>query len=224
MTTIPDLAGLRKLAAEPCPHDGTPVNCTACAGDAKAGTQEEARRWAAIRATAECDKRFPRRYVHAIADHPDVLGWVTRFAADPKESPSLLVVGPTGVGKTWQAYGALRAAVVATSRKWEASTFADFTAALRPGGKDPEGTLRAYRKADLMLIDDLGAAKHSEWVEETTYRLINGRYEDMKPTIFTTNLPLADLREGVGDRIASRLVEICTRVVLAGGDRRRASA
>lgn len=215
---------LRKLAAEPCAHGGSPVTCTPCAADAKAGTVEEARRWAALRATAECDKRFPRRYVNAVADHEAVLGWVRQFVADPKESPSLLVVGPTGVGKTWQAYGALRAAVVATSRRWEASTFADFTAALRPGGSDPEGTLRAYRKADLMLIDDLGAAKHSEWVEETTYRLINGRYEDMKPTIFTTNLPLADLREGVGDRIASRLVEICTRVVLVGGDRRRASA
>lgn len=219
MTTV-DFAELRKRAAETCPHGTSATTCSWCAAEAKAG--DGAREWLMVRTAADCDKRFPRRYVDAVADHPDVLAWLERFHADPDDSPSLLVVGPTGVGKTWQAYGALRAAVTITSRQWEATTFADFTASLRPSAKDPEGTLRSYRTADLLLIDDLGAAKHSEWVEETTYRLINGRYEDMKPSIFTTNLPLADLREGVGDRIASRLVEICTRVVLTGGDRRRA--
>jgi DNA replication protein DnaC len=43
----------------------------------------------------------------------------------------------------------------------------------------------------------------------------------MLPSIFTTNLPLADLRSGLGDRIASRLVETCDRVMLTGSDRRR---
>lgn len=216
-----DLAELRKLATEPCPHDSATITCSACAADAKAGGGDNARRWRAIRATADCDRRFPRRYVNAVADNPEVAAWVGQYIADPDNAPSLLIVGPTGVGKTWQAYGALRAAVVGAGTTWQATTFADFTAALRPSAKDPEGALHAYRTADLLLVDDLGAAKTSEWVEETTYRLINGRYEDMRPTIFTTNLPLAELRDGLGDRIASRLVETCTRVVLTGGDRRR---
>lgn len=216
-----DLEDLRKQAYELCLHESTPITCPACAGDAKAGNPDEARRWYALRATAECDKRFPRRYVNAVADHPAVVEWIGQYVANPADAPSLLIAGPTGTGKTWQAYGALRAAVVSTGHPWQATTFADFTAALRPSGKDPEGTLRSHRTAGLLLVDDLGAAKSSEWVEETTYRLINGRYEDMRPSIFTTNLPLAKLRDGLGERIASRLVEICTRVVLTGPDRRR---
>lgn len=105
---------------------------------------------------------------------------------------------------------------------WEATTFADFTAALRPNAKDPEGTLRTFRRTELLLVDDLGAAKNSEWVEEITYRLLNGRYEDVRPSIFTTNLPLPQLREQLGDRLASRLVEMCAVVSIDGTDRRRA--
>jgi DNA replication protein len=217
-----DLDELRNLAASPCPHDASPTTCSACAAEAKGGSPEGARRWRAIRATADCDRRIPRRYVNAVADHPQVLAWIGQYTADPDQAPSLLIAGPTGVGKTWQAYGALRAVTIATGRTWQATTYADLIASLRPGsGSDPEGALRAYRTAGLLLVDDLGAAKTSEWVEETTYRLINGRYEDMLPSIFTTNLPLADLRAGLGDRIASRLVEMCTRVALTGPDRRR---
>ena len=43
----------------------------------------------------------------------------------------------------------------------------------------------------------------------------------MLPTLITTNLPIADLRDAVGDRVASRLAEMTTRVILAGTDRRR---
>lgn len=209
-----------------CTHrENDPARCTHCAANAKAEGGHALTDWRRANAAAACDDRFPRRYTDAHADQPDVLTWIRRYTTNPAAAPSLLLSGPTGVGKTYQAYGALRAAVVAPRPvRWEAATFADFTAALRPSGKDPEGTLNRYRTADLLLIDDLGAAKHSEWVEETTYRLINGRYEDMRPSIFTTNLPLPQLRDGLGDRIASRLVEICTVVALRGNDRRRAVA
>jgi DNA replication protein DnaC len=81
--------------------------------------------------------------------------------------------------------------------------------------------MRHYRTADLLLIDDLGVAKNSEWVEEAVYRIIGGRYEQMRPTIYTTNLDVPKLRDALGDRIASRLAETCTRVLLDGDDRRR---
>jgi DNA replication protein DnaC len=105
---------------------------------------------------------------------------------------------------------------------WQAHTFADLLARLRPRtGVDTEAELERYRKLDLLLIDDLAAGKSSEWVEEATYRIINGRYEAMRPTIYTSNLPLDQLRDAIGDRIASRLAETCTRVVMEGPDRRR---
>lgn len=205
-----------------CEHDSNRAVCAICAADAKAAGGEALDDWRTLRAEYDCDQRFPRRFALADCGNRDVRTWVDSFRADPAKCRSLLLAGPTGVGKTWLAYGALREAVCTPAAPtWQATTFADFVAALRPSGKDPETTMAAYRSADLLLLDDLGAAKGSEWVEETTYRLLNHRYEAMLPSIFTTNLPLPKLREGLGDRLASRLVEICTRVVLTGDDRRR---
>lgn len=183
-------------------------------------------------ANERCDKAFPRRYTDARTDRPDVIAWVDAYSADPANSPSLLLLGPTGTGKTWQAYAALRRAVTEPRpargvgyriQSWKASTHADLLAQLRPSGKnDSEQILDELRRCPLLFIDDLGIAKNSEWVEDVTYRLINGRYEQMMPTIFTSNLAVAQLVEALGDRIASRLAETCTRVLLTGSDRRRA--
>jgi DNA replication protein DnaC len=208
-----------------CPHaEEDRAFCSLCAADAKVAGGDVLAEWKTTRAEVECDRRFPKRFLDAKADHPKILNWVEIYRGRP-DAQSLLIAGPTGVGKTWQAYGALRAAVcIPSSPTWQASTFADFTAALRPGAKDPEGSLATFRSTGLLLIDDLGAAKNSEWVEEITYRLLNGRYEDVKPSIFTTNLPLPELRAQLGDRLASRLVEMCAVVSMEGADRRRTPA
>lgn len=185
-----------------------------------------------IHAQQLCETRFPPRYRNAVADHPDVATWADKFLANPDDSPGLLLLGAVGRGKTWQAYGAMRTAAAALRPargvgyrgiSWAAHTYADLMAHLRPRtGVDTEAELAKFRTHDLLLIDDLAAAKTSEWVEETTYRIVSGRYDQMKPTIYTSNLPLDQLRDAIGDRIASRLAESCTRVVLAGPDRRRA--
>lgn len=182
-------------------------------------------------ANARCDRLFPRRYANAADIADKVREWTDVFAADTDNAPSLLILGPTGTGKTYQAYAALRAiAQIPQPQRgigyravaWEAATHGDILAALRPSGRnDSETALKRYREMPLLFIDDLGVAKNSEWVEDITYRLINGRYEDMRPSIFTSNLAVEQLREALGDRIASRLAETCTRVVLSGSDRRR---
>lgn len=141
------------------------------------------------------------------------------------EGPSLLIVGPTGTGKTYRAYGAVRALLTRGVRlRREATTTADLYARLRPRpGHDAERNLQALARSPLLLLDDLGAAKTSEWTEELTYRLINHRYEHLRPTLITTNLPTAELRTVLGDRIASRLAEMTERVILTGPDRRRST-
>lgn len=181
------------------------------------------------------DARIPARYRHALSDHQQVTAWTKAIAAAGRpgpsrapgidEGPSLLIAGPTGTGKTHQAYGAIRTLLSAGVRlRWEAVTAADLYARLRPrSGHDAERDLQTLARCPLLLLDDLGAAKNSEWTEELTYRLINHRYEHMRPTLITTNLPTDALRTALGDRIASRLAEMTERVILTGPDRRRPS-
>ncbi|MEV8307185.1 ATP-binding protein [Streptomyces flavidovirens] len=177
--------------------------------------------------------RIPPRYRGALASHTGVSDWVDEVirAARPGPSgmrgiacgPSLLIAGPTGTGKTFQAYGAVRSLLTAGVRlRWEAVNTADFYARLRPRpGHDAERDLAAFARCPLLILDDLGAAKQSEWTEELMYRLIDRRYTEMLPTLITTNLPTDALRDAVGDRVASRLAEMTRRVILTGTDRRR---
>lgn len=229
-----DRAAAREAAPD-CPkHPGEKTGyCQPCDDAQIADRAAAAKAYAVATASRACDSAFPARYRDAVADHPDVLAWVAAFRRNPTTAPGLLLMGPTGTGKTYQAYGALRAAVAepvydTTRDRWThhqflTYTMADLNAAMRPSsGNDPEATLKANRHTALLLLDDLGAARGSEWVEDHLYRLVNARYETMRPSIFTTNLEPAALREAIGERITSRLVETCTRVILNGTDRRRA--
>lgn len=179
------------------------------------------------------DRRIPPRYREATAIDPAVRAWAEKVAGmgsvgpggtrGISYGPSLLIAGPTGSGKTHQAYGAVRSLLGAGVRlRWQAVTSADLHAQFRPrSNHDPEREIQELGRCPLLILDDLGAAKQSEWTEELTYRLINRRYTEMLPTLITTNLPTEELRSAVGDRVASRLAEMTTRVILTGPDRRR---
>lgn len=181
------------------------------------------------------DQHTPARFTGAIADNPDITQWadqvIARARADSaanvsvfvRRGPSILILGPTGVGKTHQAYGAMRRIAEAGVRtRWIALTAADLYARLRPRhGIDSETEFRAIADAPLLMVDDLGAAKTSEWVEEVNYRLINWRYDRVLPTVFTSNVLPKELKVALGERVASRLVEMADRVTLKGEDRRR---
>jgi DNA replication protein DnaC len=171
------------------------------------------------------EKKVPRRYATA---RPNEIAraWAQSVTASPENTRSLLVVGPTGTGKTHYAYSVLRAIAETGSRaSWGAYTAADMYAQLRPRtGRDSEATFESIAGTDVLFVDDLGAAKLSEWTEEVTYRLINHRYEQCRPSIFTSNVPPTQLRDVLGERIASRLTEMCERVALKGDDRRKGMA
>ena len=62
---------------------------------------------------------------------------------------------------------------------------------------------------DLLHLDDLGAEKRSDWVLEQLYAIVNDRYESQRSILVTSNLDEERLREQIGDRTVSRLVEIC---------------
>lgn len=211
-----------------CKHTFRPdplavLTCNMCTGDARAAGGDLEREFEAARLAAQFRRDAPARFTDASISevrNPDLRDWLATLPGRLQDTQSLLIAGPTGTGKTYAGYATIRAVEV---RSWRAVTYADFCAQVRPSGKDPEQTFERYARADLLFLDDLGAAKGSEWVEETTYRLINRRYEAKLPGIFTTNIPLAQLREVLGERVSSRLVEMCRQVVLGGPDRRRAA-
>ena len=62
---------------------------------------------------------------------------------------------------------------------------------------------------DLLHIDDLGAEKRTDWVLEQLYAIVDRRYEERRSIVVTTNLDTDDLREQIGDRTVSRLLQMC---------------
>lgn len=176
---------------------------------------------------------IPSRYLGAKLTDPTILCWVNDLiqaaGANRRAMPvigkgmSLLLLGPTGTGKTYQAYAALQAlSLSGMLTPWCFATAADIYAKLRPRHKvDSEEVFRGYANTRLLVIDDLGAAKSTEWTEEVNYRLINHRYEQELPTIITSNVAVPELKAAIGDRVASRLAEMTVRVTLKGEDRRR---
>lgn len=179
---------------------------------------------------------IPARYTEAVATVPEIREWVGTLVEGAAElvhrrpwitrGPSLLVLGPVGTGKTFQAWGAVRAlAVSGAGFSCSFAAAADLYAALRPRhGIDSEAEFERYARAGVLILDDIGAAKVSEWTEEQNYRLINYRYEHELPTLITSNLLPKDLSAQLGERVTSRLAEMTSRVVLEGADRRRAAA
>jgi DNA replication protein DnaC len=181
---------------------------------------------------------IPHHYRTAISTTPALRNWVDAVVAEARHEqvargrlfasafrgPSLMLLGVTGVGKTHEAYGAIRdLAVTGVGARWTVTTAADLYAALRPRhGVDSESEFRMYRDARLLLVDDLGAARTpTEFTEEVNFRLINWRYERHMPTLLTSNCLPSDLAARLGDRVTSRLAEMCQRVSLKGTDKRR---
>jgi len=75
-------------------------------------------------------------------------------------------------------------------------------------------------KKAFLFLDDIGSEKVTDWVEELFYLIVNTRYEKVHPMVFTSNLPLSQLAEKIGDRTVSRIKEMCHIIELKGEDRR----
>ena len=91
--------------------------------------------------------------------------------------------------------------------------------------------LRPVMEADLLVLDDLGAEKTSEWVDETMNLIVNTRYNERRLTIFTSNyLDIPDdtdpnsLLFRIGFRMRSRLHEMCEFIEMDGADYRELPA
>lgn len=182
--------------------------------------QRDLARAARVRAanTSAALDQIPLRYAEAIPTHPVVAGWVADVIGS-RTRDGLILTGPTGTGKTWQAYGAFRAVVEARGWRSHAITVPALLDALRPG-RPGSVDYTAVEQCDLLLLDDLAAERDTDWTAETLYRLIDARYSHLRPTIITANATGPMIRERLGDRVASRLNEMGRHAVLTGPDRR----
>ena len=158
------------------------------------------------------------------------------------EGLGLLFSGDNGVGKTHLAVAVLRELVAAKGAR---GTFWDFHELIREikSSYDPETkttelmVLEPVVETDVLLLDDLGAWKMTDWMNDTLFYILNSRYMAKRPTVITTNyqdvtreeaLAADPLRrreflvERIGQRLRSRLMEMCLVVRMQGGDHRQA--
>ncbi len=152
----------------------------------------------------------------------------------------LLFTGSIGVGKTHLAVGVLRRLVQDRGVK---GLFCDYRELLKniQNSYNPQVSttelelLKPVFAAEVLVLDDLGAQKPNEWVWDTVALILNTRYNDKQTTLITTNYPdlpaaggnLSDveragreqtLGDRIGDRMRSRLAEMCVSVEMKGKD------
>ena len=174
----------------------------------------------------EIPRRFHTARLADITDvgtHTALSGWVT---TRPTNS-TLLIAGPVGTGKTHAAVAVCRELAFATDGTYGLSyrfcPTVQLLDKLRPGGE--EDAWDQMTTVDLLVVDDLGTEKESEWVQERLFGLINHRYNHELATVLTTNLMPEALQKGIGERSYSRIVgDGATVVRIAGEDRRRKKA
>jgi DNA replication protein DnaC len=190
--------------------------------------------------------RIPPRYQHCtiqgyVAADDELSKWAAKAAAEilihdylTLDGRGLLFTGAVGVGKTHLAVAILRELI---ERYQVRGLFYQFGALLRqiqdsynPVSQASElKVLEPVFDADVLVLDELGASKPTDWVRDTMMQIINNRYNEKRLTIFTTNFSDSRKNEKEGeileDRIGvplrSRLYEMCKTVVIEGEDYRK---
>jgi len=198
--------------------------------------------------------RIPRRYHHCELANFDFDGerrslasarlaacrFVEEYPLDDHQG--LLLVGPIGVGKTHLAVGILKELIL---QKGVPCLFYDYRELLKEIQNSYNPTvattemqvLRPVFETEVLVLDELGAIKPTEWVWDTVSHILNTRYNDQRTTIITTNykdLPAAgvepegsrafranreeSLGDRIGERMRSRLHEMCKTVDVQGSD------
>ena len=164
---------------------------------------------------------------------------------DPRDGMGLLIIGKIGTGKTHLAVGITKELVL---NKGISCLFYDYRELLKEIQNSYNSTvqtteldvLRPVFESDVLVLDELGAVKPTEWVWDTVSLILNTRYNDNRTTIITTNFedqPAAGangslsaaraatrnetLGDRIGERMRSRLHEMCRVIKMEGEDFRQ---
>jgi len=188
------------------------------------------------------DARIPKRYEHCDLEsylpsndsQKKAIKFVERFLDKyPLVDVGLLLSGNCGVGKTHLAVSLLKGVI---TEKGDSGLFYDFRDLLREiqaswnsvSQTSELDVLRPVLDANVLVLDELGANKPTEWVRDTIAHIINCRYNDKKLTIFTSNYldttrnqKEESLADRIGIRLRSRLYEMCRDIGIDGDDFRK---
>lgn len=195
--------------------------------------------------------KIPLRYAHCELDNFDPLSSRDRsiekakliaekFVEEYPMSPpfGLLFMGPQGVGKTHLTVGILKRLMRQKSVQCLFCTFPELLKEIQnsynPISQASELSLLApVLDTDVLVLDELGAQNPSSWVRDTVGYVLNYRYNENKVTILTTNFQDRDesitpkpdapdsLTKRIGERMRSRLYEMCKLVQMTGKDFRK---
>jgi DNA replication protein DnaC len=91
-------------------------------------------------------------------------------------------------------------------------------------GRNLDEWMDVVQNAEFLVLDDLGSERTTEWVRERIFVIVNHRYREALPTVFTSNIGPKDLAEQLGERTASRIIAMCDWIALEGDDYRETAA
>lgn len=146
--------------------------------------------------------------------------YAEKFPQMLRENRGLLLFGSVGTGKTFAA-----ACIANELLKQGFSVVMTSLVKLVDGGADD--LIYRMRNIDLLILDDLGAERSTDYGLEKVYSVTDARYRSSKPVIYTTNLPLDTLKNGTDIRYAriyDRILERCFPVEFRGVSRRKREA
>ena len=265
--------GLIKVSAEVCPLcEGTGWK-TAPSPARSSDSQSNGPNTPKDRRVTRCDcqlrartqsllaaARIPRRYEHCELANYDFDGprrslasarmAACRFVEEyPLDNTGLLLIGSIGVGKTHLAVGIIKELVLG---KGTGALFYDYRELLKQIQNSYNDSVKATEldvlrpvfETEVLVLDELGAIKPTEWVWDTVSLILNTRYNDNRTTIITTNFPdeagqdpyanpasefgraqravrRETLGDRIGDRMRSRLHEMCRTIKMEGDDFRQ---
>ena len=153
--------------------------------------------------------------------------YVANWGIVERDNVGMLLWGNTGTGKTFLA-ACIANALIDQGVPVMMTSFPRILAAVQ--GLRPEeraGYLDDLNHYRLLVIDDLGAERQSEYALEIVYNVIDGRYKAQKPLIVTTNIPLGEMQKAPNmdyQRIYDRVLAMCVPIKIDGESRRKGIA
>jgi DNA replication protein DnaC len=149
----------------------------------------------------------------------------TLLASDMRYSKKnwFFIQGPSGTGKTYLAVLAAQLAILDEKSVYFVPVV-DLMLNLRPGEVSDKNIMNHVRKSYLLILDDLGKERWSDWVVEQLFLIINHRWNEGLPTIITSNHSIKEFSDSADKTVVatfSRIEQYSTVLDIVGEDRRK---